>query len=218
MKVKLYELFGQIEKEFEVLYSENISLQERIESLTSAQSSNMMSGSVSTSTITSEINSRNPSSDYYKHSCQYINEVHHLAGGVTDVYHKPNQNFQPQGAVTPSQQRYSVTPGVVVTSNKNSRVHKLRTHTNRLRQQTTRIMSNFSKGPSGGSTLNCTPLRRYMGHKDGVWEVASSKMGLPIIGTASADHTAIIWGMHSGRALLQYVGHTGSVNLSGFTL
>ena len=35
---------------------------------------------------------------------------------------------------------------------------------------------------------------------------------LYIIGTASADHTAIVWGMHSGRALLQYTGHTGSVN------
>ena len=85
----------------------------------------------------------------------------------------------------------------------------------------------------------------YIGHRDGVWEVSVSKMGLPIIGTylyffrvitilsesylnsedntiinyfllclgtASADHTAIVWGMHSGRALLQYTGHKGSVN------
>ena len=37
-------------------------------------------------------------------------------------------------------------------------------------------------------------------------------MRLPILGTASADHTAIIWGMHSGQALLQYTGHAGSVN------
>ena len=34
----------------------------------------------------------------------------------------------------------------------------------------------------------------------------------PLIGTASADHTAIVWGMHSGRPLLQYKGHSGSVN------
>ena len=33
-----------------------------------------------------------------------------------------------------------------------------------------------------------------------------------LLGTASADHTAIVWGMHSGRALLQYTGHKGSVN------
>ena len=60
--------------------------------------------------------------------------------------------------------------------------------------------------------LNCTPLRRYTGHRDGIWEVSVSRMRLPILGTASADHTAIIWGMHSGQALLQYTGHAGSVN------
>ena len=60
--------------------------------------------------------------------------------------------------------------------------------------------------------LNCTPLRRYTGHRDGIWEVSVSRMRLPILGTASADHSAIIWGMHSGQALLQYTGHAGSVN------
>ena len=87
--------------------------------------------------------------------------------------------------------------------------HKIRSHTNKLRQQTNRIMSNL-KGPPA---INCpVPPVRFTGHKDGVWEVAVSKMGIPVIGTASADHTAIIWGMHSGKPLLQYQGHTGSVN------
>ena len=87
--------------------------------------------------------------------------------------------------------------------------HKIRTHTNKLRQQTNRIMSNL-KGPPA---INCTaPQIRFTGHKDGVWEVSVSRMGLPVIGTASADHTAIIWGMHSGKPLLQYQGHSGSVN------
>ena len=30
-------------------------------------------------------------------------------------------------------------------------------------------------------------------------QVSVSRMRLPILGTASADHTAIIWGMHSGQ-------------------
>ena len=30
--------------------------------------------------------------------------------------------------------------------------------------------------------------------------------------TASADQTARVWGMHSGACLLQYHGHSGSVN------
>ncbi len=31
---------------------------------------------------------------------------------------------------------------------------------------------------------------RYTGHKDGVWDVAVSRLGLPVVGTVSADHTA----------------------------
>jgi len=83
-----------------------------------------------------------------------------------------------------------------------------RSHTSKLRQHTTKIMSNL-KGPP---TINCSPLRKYSGHRDGVWEVSVSRMSLPIIGTASADHTAIVWGIHSGKPLLQYTGHSGSVN------
>ncbi len=87
-------------------------------------------------------------------------------------------------------------------SGKGLYAHKLRSHTNRLRAQTNRFMSNLKSGQA----LNCAPVRRYSGHKDGIWEVSSSRMGLPILGTASADHTAVVWGMHSGQALLQYSG------------
>lgn len=58
LKIKLYELFGQIEKEFEVLYNENMGLQERVDSLNSqaaatCQAITGMTGSPSTSTLTS---------------------------------------------------------------------------------------------------------------------------------------------------------------------
>lgn len=54
-------------------------------------------------------------------------------------------------------------------------------------------------------------VRDYIYHKDGVWQI-SCKSSQPIIGTASADHSACIWEIGSGRCLLQYLGHTGSVN------
>lgn len=54
--------------------------------------------------------------------------------------------------------------------------------------------------------------KEYTGHRDGVWEVTVGRSGQPIIATASADHTARIWGIESGRCLLQYIGHNGSVN------
>lgn len=76
----------------------------------------------------------------------------------------------------------------------------------KLKAQTSRIVSSF-KNQSVLSSI----VREYDGHKDGVWQV-TAKIGQPIIGTASADHSACIWGIESGRCLLQYQGHSGSVN------
>lgn len=85
---------------------------------------------------------------------------------------------------------------------------RLKNHTNKLRYQTNKIMSGLKAGPA----FTANPVKRYIGHKDGVWEVAASRLGLPILGTGSADQTAKVWGMHSGSCLLQYQGHSGSVN------
>lgn len=77
----------------------------------------------------------------------------------------------------------------------------------KIKAQTSRIVSSFK----AQSVVSSTVMREFCGHKDGVWQVAA-KVGQPIIGTASADHTACIWGIESGRCLLQYTGHVGSVN------
>ena len=66
-------------------------------------------------------------------------------------------------------------------------------------------------------------------------DISVSRLGHPLIGTASADKTARIWGkfkyfsnalffhlsnrisgVDSGRCLTAYVGHTGSVNSIAF--
>lgn len=68
-------------------------------------------------------------------------------------------------------------------------------------------MSSF-KTQSIVSTL----VRDFTGqHSDGVWEVTAST-GQPLIATASADHLACIWSIETGRCLLKYEGHGGSVN------
>ena len=76
LKIKLYELFGQIEKEFEVLYSENMGLQERVDSLNSqaaatCQAINSMTGSPSTSTLTSATINKQQQQQHY--SCHFDN-------------------------------------------------------------------------------------------------------------------------------------------------
>ena len=79
----------------------------------------------------------------------------------------------------------------------------------------------------------------FQGHRDGIWDICVSKLGNPLIGTASADKTARIWGVDSGRCLtgkrifflrticpselipffkknIAYTGHSGSVNSFAF--
>jgi WD40 repeat protein len=144
------------------------------------------------------------SSPHYQHQHSHPPPPHDEADAVSTTTTTSHVKFQ-----TASAAGAATTPASLSSSHsKGHYTHKLRTHTSKLRAQTNRLMSNL-KGPPA---LNCTPVRRYAGHKDGIWEVSVSRMGLPILGTASADHTAMIWGMHSGQALLQYTGHSGSVN------
>ncbi|XP_022912996.1 WD repeat-containing protein 37 [Onthophagus taurus] len=83
---------------------------------------------------------------------------------------------------------------------------KLKT-AHKLKAQTSKIVSSF-KAPQ----FSCGLVKEYIGHKDGVWEVSVARPGQPLIGTASADHSAFIWSIDSSRCLLQYHGHNGSVN------
>lgn len=81
----------------------------------------------------------------------------------------------------------------------------------KLKQHTSKIVSSF-KTPS----LTCTLVKEYGGHRDGLWDIAVSRLGHPLVGTASADKTARIWGVDSGRCLTVYTGHQGSVNSIAF--
>ena len=182
LKIRLYELFGQIEREFEVLYSDNLGLQERLDQLSTSGHPNLLPGSASTSTISTLTNNLhlvgdvnlnnqpqteflNKSSQIYSYNAMQTcsqkdpNQVDLISHGNHEKQqqsvHKFQQSQHPYQP--PSHQQNMQQPP----HQKSSRVHKLRSHTNRLRQQTTRIMSNFaSKGPSGSSSVNCTPLRR----------------------------------------------------------
>jgi len=78
----------------------------------------------------------------------------------------------------------------------------------KLKAQTSKIVSSFK-----ANNLLCSFVREFQGHRDGLWDVAvGGAGGRPLLGTASADRTARVWGVESGRCLLRYTGHQGSVN------
>ncbi|XP_075222576.1 WD repeat domain 37 [Lycorma delicatula] len=155
IRSRLSDLFYQIEKEFESLYAENISLQEKVDSLNERLERDSV------------------------------------------VAEKPGLDFTDFDAVSSkSYSKHKLTGS----SQKLKTAHK-------LKAQTSKIVSSF-KGP----TVACVLVREFSGHRDGVWDVAVARAGQPLIGTAATDHTACIWSVESGRCLLRYLGHLGSVN------
>ncbi|KAM7360935.1 WD repeat domain 37 [Cochliomyia hominivorax] len=173
-RARLHHLFAQIEKEFEMLYLENLSLQEKLDTYTNKDSIPSYERSTST----------NPSGGGTNAASAVI--------PVTGHDDADNATATASGSKS-LKSKFTSSGGKVKASHK-------------IKAQTSRIVSSF-KAQSVVSTV----MREFCGHKDGVWQVAA-KVGQPIIGTASADHTACIWGIESGRCLLQYTGHVGSVN------
>ncbi|XP_057369866.1 WD repeat-containing protein 37-like isoform X1 [Daphnia carinata] len=156
---RLYGLFNQIEREFEALYSENLLLQEKVDSLSERTDRDGVVGD---------------------------------RGGLdqTDFDSFFTRNLLKQKSSTGSAQKMKPS--------------------HRLKAQTSRIVSSF-KAPA----ITCALSRQFRGHRDGVWDVTTSKT-FPLVGSASADGTACIWSTESSRCLLQYQGHKGSVNSMRF--
>ncbi|XP_045453166.1 WD repeat-containing protein 37 [Melitaea cinxia] len=151
---RLHELFSQIEKEFDLLYSENLNLQEKID-------------------ILSEKLER----ESYVGDKQNIDYIEFETSGKNSKVKLTQSNSQKVKA------------------------------SHKLKVQTSKIVSSF-KAP----TYNCQLIREFTGHKDGIWDVSTARPNQSLIGTASADHTACIWSVEWAKCLLQYTGHSGSVN------
>ena len=53
-------------------------------------------------------------------------------------------------------------------------------------------------------------------HKDVIWDVQVGGADDRYLGSTSADKTSLVWSRRTGRALVQYLGHRGSVNSCRF--
>ncbi|KAL2307225.1 hypothetical protein Nmel_000175 [Mimus melanotis] len=146
----LLELFGQIEREFENLYIENLELRREIDTL----------------------NER-------------------LAGEGQTVDGAELSKGQLKTKASHSTSQLS---------------QKLKTT---YKASTSKIVSSFK---TTTSRAICQLVKEYVGHRDGIWDVSVAKTQPVVLGTASADHTALLWSIETGKCLVKYVGHVGSVN------
>nr|KAF6432741.1 WD repeat domain 37 [Rousettus aegyptiacus] len=133
----LLELFGQIEREFENLYIENLELRREIETL---------------------------------------NERLAAEGQAVDGAELSKGQLKTKASHSTSQLS-----------------QKLKTT---YKASTSKIVSSFKTTTS----------------RDGIWDVSVARTQPVVLGTASADHTALLWSIETGRCLVKYTGHVGSVN------
>ncbi|XP_068437578.1 WD repeat-containing protein 37-like [Clinocottus analis] len=151
LRNNLLDLFGQIEREFENLYIENIELRREIDSL-----NDRLTGDGQT------IEGGDPTKGALK----------------TKASHSTSQLSQ-----------------------------KLKTT---YKASTSKIVSSFKA--TAGSRALCQLLKEYVGHRDGIWDLGVTRNPPVVLGTASADHSALLWSIETGKCLLRYAGHAGSVN------
>ncbi|KAK5877309.1 WD repeat-containing protein 37 [Pseudochaenichthys georgianus] len=151
LRHNLLDLFGQIEREFENLYIENIELRREIDSL-----NERLTGDGQT------VDGGDPTKGALK----------------TKASHSTSQLSQ-----------------------------KLKTT---YKASTSKIVSSFKA--TAGSRAVCQLLKEYMGHRDGIWDLSITRTVPVVLGTASADHSALLWSIETGKCLLRYAGHAGSVN------
>ncbi|KAK9527998.1 hypothetical protein VZT92_014502 [Zoarces viviparus] len=151
LRNNLLDLFGQIEREFENLYIENVELRREIDSL-----NERLTGDGQT------IEGGDPTKGALK----------------TKASHSTSQLSQ-----------------------------KLKTT---YKASTSKIVSSFKA--TAGSRALCQLLKEYVGHRDGIWDLSITRTQPVVLGTASADHSALLWSIETGKCLLRYAGHAGSVN------
>uniref|UniRef100_A0A8C4GZJ2 WD repeat-containing protein 37 n=1 Tax=Dicentrarchus labrax TaxID=13489 RepID=A0A8C4GZJ2_DICLA len=151
LRNNLLDLFGQIEREFENLYIENLELRREIDSL-----NERLTGDGQT------IEGGDPTKGALK----------------TKASHSTSQLSQ-----------------------------KLKTT---YKASTSKIVSSFKA--TAGSRAVCQLLKEYVGHRDGIWDLSVTRNPPVVLGTASADHSALLWSIETGKCLLRYAGHAGSVN------
>lgn len=190
LRSRLVDLFGQIVQEFEILYAENDALQQQL----GLQSERLQSQGRPQGTSFTGTSSSPPANSFSSPA-----ETTLTVPPAPSSASKPPLLAALQGSASSGK-----TTRPIQISQKIKTTYKA---------SQSKILSSFKGGitnpmSAGGNNQ----VRMFKGHRDGVWDLALSRQSPLVLGTASADFTARIWCLQNEACLLQYVGHTGSVN------
>ncbi|XP_054893523.1 WD repeat-containing protein 37-like isoform X1 [Poeciliopsis prolifica] len=179
LRNNLLDLFGQIEREFENLYIENLELRREIDSLNERLT---VDGQA--------IDGGDPSKGALKAKASH--STSQLSQKLKTTY------------------KASTSKRLYAFQDKIGGARNFSVPTWELWGGDSWIVSSF-KATTGSRAL-CQLLKEYVGHRDGIWDLSVTRTQPVVLGTASADHSALLWSIETGKCLLRYAGHVGSVN------
>ncbi|CAH2282086.1 WD repeat-containing 37 isoform X1 [Pelobates cultripes] len=174
----LMDLFGQIEREFENLYIENLELRREIDTLNERLA-------VEGQSIDGAELSKGQMKTKASHSTSQLSQKLKTTYKAST---SKRSNFSPIKAGRPCH---------------------FRVRSWEIWGGDSWIVSSFK---TTTSRAICQLVKEYVGHRDGLWDVSVTRTQPVVMGTASADHTALLWSIETGKCLIKYVGHAGSVN------
>ncbi|PWA30098.1 hypothetical protein CCH79_00009778, partial [Gambusia affinis] len=204
LRTNLLDLFSQIEREFENLYLENIELRREIESLNdrlaadgqAIEGADLAKGALKTkaSHSTSQLSQKLKTTYKASTSKPRSNSCHaRVVGG--------SRNFNVTSWELWGGDSWKLRSGTLP-------LHFSRPVVT-LVWRRCQIVSSFK---ATTSRAVCQLVKEYVGHRDGIWDLSATRAQPVVLGTASADHTAMLWSIETGKCLLKYLGHQGSVN------
>ncbi|XP_073486004.1 WD repeat-containing protein 37 isoform X5 [Aquarana catesbeiana] len=173
----LMDLFGQIEREFENLYIENLELRREIDTL---------------------------------------NERLAVEGQTIDGAELNKGQMKTKASHSTSQLSQKLKTTYKASTSKRLHYFSDKAHRRISRGRSWELWGGDSWIVSSFKTTTsraiCQLVKEYVGHRDGLWDVGVTRTQPVVLGTASADHTALLWSIETGKCLTKYVGHAGSVN------
>ncbi|XP_071218152.1 WD repeat-containing protein 37-like isoform X5 [Salvelinus alpinus] len=192
LRSNLLDLFGQIEREFENLYIENIELRREIETLNdrlTAEGQTIDGGDFTKGALKAKAS----------HSTSQLSQK-------LKTTYKASTSKPSHGADAPSPRHLVIEIGNLFSGLFQTPAPP------RSPTCFISILDIVSSFKATTSRAVCQLVKEYVGHRDGIWDLSVTRTQPMVLGTASADHSAMLWSIETGKCLLKYLGHAGSVN------